>query len=100
MEGDAEDLHEEVNGVAGHVALRPAPVAVFEDQAFVSSQLEVAVLISLDEFQAAFLQERSQRHLASCPYVLAIPTGLAGVVGLWGVVMRLRCHGLCSNEVV
>ena len=27
MEGETEDLHVEVNGVAGQIALRPAPVA-------------------------------------------------------------------------
>jgi len=33
VEREAEHLHEEVDGVAGLVAFRPAPVAVFDDEA-------------------------------------------------------------------
>ena len=32
MEGQTEDLHEEVDGVTGLVALGPAPVTVFDDE--------------------------------------------------------------------
>ena len=41
VEAHAENLDEEVNGVAREVALWPAPVAVFDDQAGISGQLEV-----------------------------------------------------------
>ena len=33
VEGQAQGFHAEVDGVAGQVALGPAPVALFEDQA-------------------------------------------------------------------
>ena len=33
MEGQAEHPHEEVDGIAGEVALGPAPVAVYDDGA-------------------------------------------------------------------
>jgi hypothetical protein len=32
MEGQAEDCDMEVNGVASQVSLRPAPIAVFDDE--------------------------------------------------------------------
>ena len=32
VEGQAEDLDVEVNGVASEVAFRPAPVTVFDDE--------------------------------------------------------------------
>jgi hypothetical protein len=35
-------LREEVDGVASEVAFRPAPVAVFEDQARMRGQLEIS----------------------------------------------------------
>ena len=35
VEGKAQDLDKEVDGVAGQIALWPAPVAVFEQQAWV-----------------------------------------------------------------
>ena len=48
MEGQAKDLDEKVNGVARQVAFGPAPVAVFDDEAGMSGQKEVAGL-ALDE---------------------------------------------------
>ena len=41
MKGQAQDLDKEVNGVAGELALGPAPVAVFDEQARIGGQLEV-----------------------------------------------------------
>ena len=38
VEGQAEDLDEEVDGVAGQIAFRPAPVAVFDDEAGIGGQ--------------------------------------------------------------
>ena len=41
MEGQAEDLDVEVDGVAGELAFGPAPVAVFDDEAGIGGQNEV-----------------------------------------------------------
>ena len=59
VEGQAEDLDVEVNGVAGPVALGPTPVAVFDDQPGISGQDEVARLAG-DELEAAVLESRGQ----------------------------------------
>ncbi len=42
VEREAENLDEEVNGVASQLSLRPSPIAVFDEEAFVGGQLEVA----------------------------------------------------------
>ena len=41
MKGQAEDLDKEVDGVAGKLPLRAAPVAVFDQQARIGGQFEV-----------------------------------------------------------
>ena len=38
VEGQAEDLDAEVDGVAGQIAFGPAPVAVFDDEAGIGGQ--------------------------------------------------------------
>jgi hypothetical protein len=38
VEGQAEDLEVEVDGVAGQIALGPAPIGVFDDQTRISGQ--------------------------------------------------------------
>ena len=55
MEGQAEHAHEEVNGVAGEVALRPAPIAVLDDEAGIGRQNKIACLAG-DELESAFAQ--------------------------------------------
>jgi len=52
METHAQDVDEEVDGIALEVALRPAPVAFFEDETGVGGQLEIARLL-LNQRQAA-----------------------------------------------
>ena len=39
VEREAEDLDVEVNGVAGEVTFRPAPIAVFDDEAGIGGQM-------------------------------------------------------------
>ena len=56
VEGQAEDLDMEVNGVAGEVALRPAPVAVFDDEAGKGGQNKIARLAG-DELETVFLEQ-------------------------------------------
>ena len=60
MEGQAEHLDMEVNGVAGQIALRPAPVAVFDDEARIGGQGKI-VRLADDELESALLQEWRQR---------------------------------------
>ncbi len=72
VEGQAEDLDMEVNGVAGEVSLGPAPIAVFYDQAGIGGQNEIARL-ACDEFEAPLLQERNQRGQPGGADLLARP---------------------------
>jgi hypothetical protein len=60
VEGQAEDLDVEVDGIAGEIAFRPAPVAVFDDEAGIGGQAEVAGLAG-DELESVLLQQRHQR---------------------------------------
>jgi hypothetical protein len=43
VEGQSEHAHEEVDGIAGLVALGPAPVTVLEDQARISRPAMIAL---------------------------------------------------------
>jgi hypothetical protein len=42
VKGQTENLNMEVNGVAGEVAFRPAPVAVFDDETGIGWQNKIA----------------------------------------------------------
>lgn len=59
VEGQAQDLDEEVDGVAGQVALWPAPVILLEDEAWESGQGEVARFLG-DELESPFFQQRRE----------------------------------------
>ena len=72
VEAQAEDLDEEVDGVARHVLLRPAPVEVFEDETWEGGQNEIARLL-FDELEAAFLEQWQERRLAGGADLLAGP---------------------------
>ncbi|HKI69321.1 MAG TPA: hypothetical protein VKA67_07020 [Verrucomicrobiae bacterium] len=56
----AENLDMEVDGVAGQVSLRPAPVAVLDDETGIGGQNKIARL-ARDELEAALLEQRRQR---------------------------------------
>jgi len=60
VEGQAEDLDMEVNGIASEVAFGPAPIGVFYDESGIGGQNKVARL-AFDELESAQLQERNQR---------------------------------------
>ena len=60
VEGQAEDLDMEVNGVAGEVAFGPAPVAVFDDETGMGGRSKV-VRLARDELEAALLEQWHQR---------------------------------------
>ena len=72
VEGQFEDLNEEVDGVALEVTLGPAPVAFFEEETGEGGQLEVAGLL-LDELEAVLVQEWDQRCPASGADLFAGP---------------------------
>lgn len=59
VERQAEDLDVEVNGVAGQIALRPAPVAFFDDETGEGGQSKIAGL-TRDELESAFFEQRDQ----------------------------------------
>lgn len=60
MEGQAGDLDMEVNGVAGEVPFRPAPVGVFDDEVGIGGQ-NIIVGLAGDELESAVLEQRHQR---------------------------------------
>ena len=59
VEGQAQDLDKEVDSVAGQITIRPAPVAVFEDQTGIGGQNKIAGL-AFHECQSAFVEQRRQ----------------------------------------
>jgi len=72
VEGQTEHLDMEVNGVAGQIALWPAPVTVFEDETGVGRQLEVARR-AFQEWEFPFLQQGHQWGQAGGADLLARP---------------------------
>ena len=52
VEGQAENLDVEVNGIASKVALRPAPVTVFYDESGIGGQNKIARL-AFDKLESA-----------------------------------------------
>lgn len=72
MEGQAPDLDEEVDGVAGEAALGPAPIRVLYDQTGEGAHLEVAAA-GLDELEAAFFDERNEGRQTGGADLLARP---------------------------
>jgi len=94
VEAHPQDAHEEVDGVAGKVSFRPAPVAVFEDEAGVGGQFIVA-RFALDECQAAPLQEGNQRGQAGVADLFTGPARAGGVA----CVTRGVGHSLFSSGV-
>ena len=74
VEGQFEHLDMEVDGVAGEIALRPAPITVFEDESGKGRQLKVARL-PCDEWESSFLQEWNQWGQARGADLLAGPPG-------------------------
>lgn len=55
VEGEAKDLDKKVDGVAAFVLLGPAPIGVFDDEALVAGEFQVAGG-QLDSLQSAFCQ--------------------------------------------
>ena len=92
MEGEAEDLGAEVDGVAGQLSVWPVPVAVLDDEAGILGGFEVAGPV-LDEIELAFLEDRQRGSHPRDAYLFAGPTGLLGAIrGVCG-------HGIVSSGV-
>lgn len=96
-------MDKEVDGVAGQVALRPSPVAVFEDESWMGGQFKVARLPD-DELEFAFVQKRNQERNAGGANLLACPAGCLGTATMRLVagamlIRRWGSHSLFSNGV-
>ena len=77
LEGQAQDLGVEVDGVAGEIALRPAPVAVLDDEAGKGGQQEIAASV-FEHLEAAFLEQRQERGQSGGADLLASPARAQG----------------------
>src|ERR1043166_457774 len=72
VEGQPQHPHKKVDGVAGQIPLRPAPIAVFDEQPRVSNQFHVPAG-QLDELEAVFLKQGHQGRQPSRSDLLASP---------------------------
>ena len=72
-----QHLDEKVDGVAGQCALGPAPVALFEEQAWMTGQLKVAGF-PFEELQAAPLQKWNERGEAGGADLVTSPARAGG----------------------
>ena len=72
MERQAEDPDAEVNGIAGQMSFRPAPIAVFDDEPGISGQDEIARVLG-EELKFALLEQRRQRCHTGGPDLPARP---------------------------
>lgn len=61
VETHADDLNEEVDGVAALIAVRPAPIRVLHDEAGEHRHQNVAAA-GFDELVPAFFEERNERR--------------------------------------
>jgi hypothetical protein len=80
VEGQTEDLNAEVNGVAGEVALGPAPIAVLDDEARISGQNEIARILC-DDLNPALLEQRREGCQPGGADLLARPADGNDVLG-------------------
>jgi hypothetical protein len=77
VEGQAEDLDTDVNGVAGQISFRPTPTAVFEEDAGTGRRLKIARLIC-QELKHALLEQANLR-IDGCGWeFLKAPSGDLG----------------------
>ena len=72
VEGQAEHLDMEVNGVAGQIAFGPAPVAVFDDETGIGGQNKIAGR-ARNDLETALLEQRQQRREPGGADLLARP---------------------------
>ena len=72
VEGHTQDLDVKINGIAGEVALGPAPVTVLEDEAGMGGQ-NIIVRLACEEQESAFLEQRRQWRQSRGADLLAGP---------------------------
>ena len=94
VEGQAEDLDAEVNGIAGQISFGPAPIAVFDDEAGIGGQNEIARVLG-EDLKFAFLEQRRQGCHAGGADLLARPAGCLRTA----TIKRWVGHSLSSNGV-
>ncbi len=80
MEGQAEHLDVEVNGIAGQIFFGPAPVGVVDDETGIGRQDEVARL-TCDELESALVEQRNKRGQARGADLLTRPTAALAAIG-------------------
>lgn len=93
MEGETEDLGEEVDGVARFVVSGPAPVGVLEQETRVIGGFEVAGVV-FDESEAAFFEQRAQGRLPCATDLFAGPSWSCGGFG-----RKERFHGISRGAL-
>lgn len=91
VEGEAEDLDEEVDGVAGLVSFGPAPIRVLRDEAGEGGHRKVAAT-GFDELESAFFQKRDERGRPCGADLFAGPRRVFGSEGLVTVFVRLTAQ--------
>ena len=74
VEGQAQDLDAEVNGIAGQISFRPAPIAVFDDEAGIGGQ-NIIIRLLRHDLEAAFLEQWNQRGQSGRADLFAGPAG-------------------------
>jgi hypothetical protein len=84
----------EVNGIAGEVAFRPAPVAVFDDEAGIGGQ-NIITGLACDDLEAALLEQRYQRGQPGGTDLFARPSWAWRTT----IMRRWAGHSLFSNGV-
>ena len=102
MEGAAEHLDEEVDGVAALVGVEPAPVVVFDDQSGEVGQVEVAVWARL-QAQALAGEQGRQFGAAGGLYLASGPArvrrwGGHGRSGSGAAHMNTRTNALKTSR--
>ena len=78
LEGQTQDLGMEVDGVASEVTLRPAPVAVLDDEAGKGGQQEIAASV-FEQLEAPLLEQRQERGQSRGTDLFASPARVAGI---------------------
>ena len=92
MEGEAQDLDEEVDGVAGFIPLRPTPVAVFDNEAGKGREKEIARFL-FHQLESALLEQWNQRGQSGGADLFACPPRLLQRAA----IKRWVGHSLSSN---
>ena len=76
MEGQAEDLDAEVNGIAGQISFRPAPIGLLEDETGIGGQTKIARL-ACDDLEPALVQQ-SERVSPRNQVIMGLTAGGGG----------------------